>query len=232
MVTAGLGLFVLCSSHVAAMYVVAGLLCVAAHHAVNDSLSAFPWIPAVDKYGQRNSARFGHLVRKHRELDIPKEVGWPFLCTARLETAGSPHRKKYSVLSLLVAWWSFALLYRFWSGYLAGTPEIADILFVLFVLSAVFVNYASAAGAYQPPMDLAGRIRTGNLVIPRYDKVFLSPLFIGVIGVAMALTVHWAKMPHYLTLPPCIFVLTLLTCLLGPTHSEWTLTGGYSIMKH
>ena len=84
-------------------------------------------------------------------------------------------------------------------------------------------------GNYWPPISILGRLTTGRLLLPRYDRVFVAPLLAFVVlftGLSYSLenrtTGTW-DMPLVLTV--CLW----LNLCLGPKLLDWRLTGGHRL---
>jgi hypothetical protein len=90
-----------------------------------------------------------------------------------------------------------------------------------------FVVYLS--GGHIPPISLLGRIATGRIVIPGYDKIFLAPAC----GVALSIVTplalsHWGfSGPAWLGITVGLVLAANLG--LGPGLNVWRLTGAHRI---
>ena len=114
-----------------------------------------------------------------------------------------------------------------------------------FVIPLMVVHRLPYFPGHVPPISLWGRIRTGRLIIPGYDRVFLPPMLALVIGVGLPggvayagsqilsgdsafgfskdMVLHWY--PH---LVPLLVMLAFVieTCM-PPGRRAWELCGAY-----
>jgi hypothetical protein len=81
------------------------------------------------------------------------------------------------------------------------------------------------------PLSLWGRIRTGRLIIPGYHRVFVAPLVASLISVCVPMLLLQLEAPA----PAAAFLGVLLSLIaaigLGPTMSQWVLTGEFRISR-
>jgi len=81
-----------------------------------------------------------------------------------------------------------------------------------------------------PPLKLLGRLATGRLIVPKYDKVFVAPLLTVLAGVFLprGLLALGLEVPLVLGLSmACVLFLGLG---LGPTLYDWQLTGAHRLV--
>ncbi len=145
-------------------------------------------------------------------------VGWP---TVRL----TPKPDYYSVSthaallwSLLMAWWT----YCFHSG--VQSPPFPGFVIAFAVLGALtrFVIYCSSV---TPPFSLPARIMTGRLILPGFDRVFVTPLVSITAGILAAALIRRSG-PFYLSVESGAVGLLWFILLNGkPTLKNWLLTG-------
>lgn len=80
------------------------------------------------------------------------------------------------------------------------------------------------------PMNLLGRIRTGRLIIPRYDYVFIAPLFIFIVGTTLLSVLRYTfSFPIEWTIGASIGAVLLLSMAFPPTLRNWRLTGHHRL---
>jgi len=82
---------------------------------------------------------------------------------------------------------------------------------------------------HRPPLSLRGRLRTGRLIIPKYDQVLISPLAaLAVSYVLPKLLLSWS-VPLALVAFVSVFVILAVTFGGGPQLSQWQLAGEHRL---
>lgn len=134
-------------------------------------LSGFPWNTRYWK---------AEPVKELREQAIRQHlIGWPFeylnvYGTYEISILGA------FILSLLLTWWLHVTKWIFIDSRLVT-------FFFLFVLNVAIFRTVTYGGIHRPPISLLGRIFTGRLIIPGYDKIYVAPICILLAGVAFPL---------------------------------------------
>jgi len=208
--------------------IVAGLVIVA-WAGTRFSLRTFPW-SRNELESMRDSAPNLAKSLASAEIRLPgseksvwaqvSNLGWPF-------NALSPKAKYYSIprlasisLSLLLGWWVYCVTVAFESSIVP-----AAILF--FAIFAAFIRLVLYCNGLRTPFNIWGRLATGRLIIPGFDRVFVTPLT--AIGIAIA---GGVVISHFDPSSPAIGagLLALILYILlegGPTMREWRLTGSH-----
>ena len=148
----------------------------------------------------------------------PFSVGWPFV-------ALSPKVQCYSIptltsisLSALIGWWSFCAIKCL---KIEPLPEV--ILFL--ALLAAGIRLAIYCSGLTPSFNVWGRIASGRIVVPGFDRVFLTPLAVVLLAIVGGMIVRCSG-AWYPATESC--VLALIWFMLfsgGPTLRNWILTG-------
>ncbi len=185
--------------------------------AVRAALSNFPWEPADPAIGPRRwpigTIAWPTNMVGPVSVSEPVPLGW---CIA---------------LPLLAGWWAWSLVHAaFWlPGWQNGPDWHAFMTFVGGLL--VLVRLAVYCGRFHPPINLRGRLFTGRLLIPGYDRVLLTP------AVAIAATllvpgwVQAAGGTPALALAAELVVVSGILLLGAPTLRGWQLTGHHRIFR-
>jgi hypothetical protein len=183
------------------------------HIALRQSLWSFPW---------------GSDESKRTRIN----VGWPFEQLA-------PHTIKSDTLSLgrrLIAAselgvWAFSVSQIIYSVNphhgLDNWAAFAG-LFVGFLFLGRWIAYT---GGYPSPINIWGRIATGNWIIPKYDRVLIGPLCTLLSGAILILAMYFSGIYPPLQVAICFVIPLLLTLSIGPTLSDWKLTGAHQIRR-
>ena len=197
-------------------------------HGHRESLRAFPW-GYLTGLGQPLNPQPRSLLHAQIELRIPglssamldtssRAVGWPYL-------ALTPKVQHPAVSSLTSCW--LALLFGWWTFCLCAFLEITvppGLLLTLFICAAA-IRLLIYCGTVTPPFNVWGRLTSGRLIIPGFDRVFLTPLAVIVLGIVGGALLPrdgaWANRST-------AFLVTVLWFVLlagGPTLQNWFLTG-------
>jgi hypothetical protein len=131
-------------------------------------------------------------------------------------------------MAILAGWWIYVLFTVFSVG---SQPEMAHAMMnnisVFSAMGAVFrlIRYINR---YWPPINLRGRVTTGQIIIPGYDQVFIAPLLM----IAIAYFLPRFCLPY---MPVSVVgAITVAGVIgvglnLGPTFRRWQLTGHHRI---
>jgi hypothetical protein len=192
-------------------------------HGQRQSLRTFPW-----GFLDQRRAGGGSTSLLHAEVHIgapinpasgkPYQVGWPW---AALSPKPVGHSIGFSTsfwLSALVGWWMFCALARL-------QPEPFPEFILLFGLSAAGMRLLIYCAAVVTPFNLWSRIATGRLVIPGFDRVFVTPavavLAATIGGMVVRRSGTWLLVAESAVVAVVCFVLLAG----GPTLQNWLLTG-------
>jgi hypothetical protein len=174
-------------------------------------LGDFPWNT---KYWKADP------VQELRKQAIRRRViGWPFKFLNIYEAPGISVRAAL-VLTVLLTWWLHVIRWTVDKPYNLG-------LLVLFACLAASVRTMTYIGTYWPPISLLGRICTGRLIIPQYDKVFLAPICVVLAGTMLPFAL--AGMSPVWSFELSFFAALFLALSLPPKLRDWRLTGPYRI---
>jgi hypothetical protein len=205
---AGLAAMVPAWSHPLGAIGIAACLCAFACVALHRSLAGFPW--ETGKFltiGARPAAPMDRLG----PLPVEQRLSW----------------REALMLASLGGLWTFVIAQ---ASQMAGI-ERSEIMVIAECSALVglirFVVYIS--GGHLPPISLLGRIATGRIMIPGFDKILLAPAC----GFALSIVTPIALSRLGLTGPVCLATtvgLVLAANLgLGPDLNAWRLTGAHRI---
>jgi hypothetical protein len=186
---------------------------------VSQLLRRFPW-----KSGGRIEEDGAKAVVKPKAA----AAGGVFDALAPVAPAEPTRWWAAAVGSALVGWWVFAVLQLAWPAEEAMAP-IAQGMVVLFGLLLGFIRWATYASGFGAPITLRGRLSTGRLVIPGYDKILVAPICI------LAAAIAWPEVAGRLGLgaPATIgtgyALLLFLVATLPPALGNWKLTGDHHL---
>lgn len=180
------------------------------------SLKNFPWNT---KYWRIDA------VEEFKKQAIRQNViGWPFRFLNIYETSRISYFGAF-LLSLLLTWWGHVIRWAL------GEPHTFGLLVLLALFVAMFRTIAYVT-IQRPPISLMGRIFTGHLIIPQYDKIYIAPISILLVGIALPLVLHSYGLSKVWNVEICCFLIFFLAFSLPPTLKDWRLTGAYRIGRY
>jgi hypothetical protein len=162
------------------------------------------------------------LIEEMRKNAIRQNViGWPFKFLRIFDAPGVSVRTALCV-SLMAVWWVHVLCW--WAG------ESSDLGLLAFGGAALAIfRTAIYAGSYRPPVNLFGRVATGRLIIPRYDKIFVAPVCIVLAATLLPAALSAAGLDKAWAFKGSIFLVLFLTLALPPALKSWALTGAHRV---
>jgi hypothetical protein len=208
------------------MFVVVGVMFNVAWLGHERSLRSFPWkFLAVTNRPAVTSGLTGVQI----ELRIPGltdmasntmrgSVGWPLIRLGPKLDYYSVSTRAGLLWSLLMGWWTSC----FSSG--LQTPSFAGFVIAFAVFGALtrFVIYCTPV---TPPFSFPARIVSGRLILPGFDRVFVTPMVCVIAGILGAALIRHSG-SFYVVVESCVVGLLWLILLNGkPTVKNWLLTG-------
>ena len=156
-------------------------------------------------------------------------LGWPFDRLRPKWPAGTGIRSRDAVLvSLLAGWWLYAV------ASLSSDPAVRrGIVLCVHGAAIVFLaggRLATYSAGYASPISLWGRLWTLRWIIPGYDRIFVAPLAVVLIGALLpeVLSLHGLDVE---VAGPLSLSLALLAGLsIGPSLLNWRLTGQHRLV--
>jgi hypothetical protein len=200
-------------------FMVVAAIAVVIWHGHRQSLKTFPWKLIKGLEPGRNlmnvDVSFGSSPSW---FGAQQNLGWPYLALSPKIRPPSVSMAANLATSGLLAWWSYCV---FIASEAEPLPEL--------IMCYGFMGALSRVGIYctgrLPPFSVLGRIGSGRIILPGFDKIFLTPLVTAVMAVLGAVFIRQSG-PWYPPVESC--VLGMLTFVLlggGPTMKEWMLTG-------
>lgn len=195
-------------------------------HGHRKCLRAFPWDHLVNSSRITGSGG-GSLLQTRIRVEFlsntpanraSSNVGWPFLALSPKVEVHSVSTLASFYVSALVGWGSFCALERL---KFEPLPEII----LLLAMAAAFVRLAIYCSGVAPPFDLLGRIASGRIVLPGFDKVFLTPLAAVMVAAAGWLIVRRSGSWYPVAESSVIALVWFVLLAGGPTLRNWVLTG-------
>lgn len=176
--------------------------------------------------------------------DVRGLLGWPFSKLGP-NPCSTPKVTGQYWMALLVGWWAFVGIVLAERTVFEGItdPDIRDhpieILhivcygtsFALLLLWAGIHSGYTVMG-YAPPISLLGRLTTGRIIIPEYDRVFIGALAgLAVVAVAGPI-LECLGIPYQVAYPIGLTLAFVAECRFAVDKDEWQLTGKHRILKN
>jgi hypothetical protein len=184
-------------------------------HGHRRSLKAFPWEKSISPTGSILQAEIPSLAPT-------SNLGWAFSTLSPKIKLPSVSPKTNLAMGALAGWWTFCVI--------SASREDPGPEWILFfaVLLALFRLIRYGAGT-APPFNIWGRFASGRLIIPGYDKIFLTPLATVLVAVLGVIVVKrygsW-----YAGAESCLIaVVWWIVFGGGPTLRNWALTGEHRL---
>lgn len=146
------------------------------------------------------------------------QVGWPFsVLSPKVDFPAVALGASVSI-SALIGWWVYCVIKR------AAWESAPEVILFAAALSAFFrfVIYASGKGT---PFNIWGRISSGKLIVPGFDRVLLTPIFTVVVAVLGGMMIRRSGDCYPAAEAIVIAVISFVLTAGGPTLRNWTLTG-------
>ena len=179
------------------------------------SLARFPW---------RNT--FPIVVGD----DPAQALGWPFALWFLRRKAVLVTQVNGWTNAALVAWW----VYCIFSFFCEGVPrsfQSQNAIIVALAMGACFglCRVATYLRGALPPLSLMGRIFTGKILLPNFDYVFLAPIIVVFLPIALAFAGSWADVQPGVVAAVSVGASMAVALLAGPSLRKWQLTGEFRV---
>ena len=157
-------------------------------------------------------------------------AGWPYSALAAIEKKEPRIKNRICeilVPILLAVWWLHAMM----ALTLDKNCFPLSFILVCIALLGIGIRLSCYLTGTAPPISLWGRIFNGYFIIPKYDRIFLTPLLVVIL---VFFAVYF--MPESTQYAVWIFELTifaLLVILRGfpPSLDQWRQTGAFRIVR-
>jgi len=218
-----LGLGCMFHEYPIAQVVALGSACLVVFVGLRQSLAGFPWQGQFDE-GQHRWARLMGIMAETRQRYAQKRaVGFPFCAiNPRGSDWGMPYRHGLS-LAFTASWILLA-------GLVVASPgpeksEFCKTVLVEFPILVAFFRVVIYCSFHWPPINFPGRIITLRWILPRYDRVFLTPIAAIIGGYAVSFCAWEGLWGDQIAAPIAVFFSLAIALNGGPSLSDWALTG-------
>jgi len=190
------------------------------------SLRAFPW-----RRGGSDDADSGRPERAKSLLELEiridglsktaaraSSLGWPFQWLSP-KVGSSPIASSTCIaVSALLGWWTYCAMVGL------GMPSSPEAI-QLFGVVAALLRVAIYCSGLEPSFNLWGRFGSGRIIVPGFDRVFVTPLIAIALTTAGGVIIRHAGSWYPVA---TAFVVALVCFALlsgGPAMRRWVLTG-------
>jgi hypothetical protein len=208
-----------------AIGIVAAIICVI-WYGHQQSLKAFPW-----EFIKVSSRSLAQAEIRIKGLGNPSgagtqyNLGWPYLMLSPKVRPPAISQRTNFALGALAGWWSYCIIKA--SPADATDPTSGFILF--FAILAALARLGVYAIGLAAPFNIPGRIVTGRILVPGFDKVFMTPLAVVVTAIIGGIIINHSGDRFAVTASIVIAVLFWVLFGGGPTLRCWALTGQFRI---
>jgi hypothetical protein len=191
------------------------------------SLKAFPW-----EFMKISFRSLSQAEVRIQGLGSPSgagtqyNLGWPYLMLSPKVRPPSISQRTNLALGALAGWWSYCI-FCFMKA--SGADPMPGAVILFFAIIAALARLGVYAIGVSTPFNLWGRISAGRLVVPGYDKIFVTPL--AIIAAAIVGSIMINRSSGWNPLMDSIVIAVLWWILFGggPTLRSWALTGQFRI---
>jgi len=150
---------------------------------------------------------------------VSKEIGWPYMALSPKVEFPSISTQTSLLLGLLFGLWIFCLSIALNS---AIPPEVILLMGAVVAGIRLLIYCVNVA----TPFDIWGRLTSGQLILPGFDRAFLTPLGVILIAVIGAALMRRIDEGWRASAGACVIGLIWFALLAGgPTLRSWFLTG-------
>lgn len=185
-------------------------------------LRGFPW--AFLESSPRSSASILNVQIKVGSPVEPSSenprasVGWPFSVLSPKLHCYSISPANGLILSAALGWWALCLITRF------EIQSLSETILMLTIFAAA-IRLAFYCSGITAPFNFFGRITSGKIIIPGFDKILLTPLAAVLVAVAGGVIIR--RSGSFYPIAEAVVIAAIWSVLLigGPRLRNWNLTG-------
>lgn len=195
-------------------------------HGHRQSMKAFPW-----EFPTKARRPPGSILQTEIRLEgvtgassagTQYNLGWPMMALSPKVQPASVSLLTGISLSTLLGWWSFCVIER-------STMEPAPEFILLFAIFAALIRVAVYCSGVMAPFNVWGRITSGRIIVPGYDKIYLTPLAVVLVAILGSIIIKRSGAWHPTAESCVIAVIWFVLFSGGPTLRNWALTGQHRL---
>jgi hypothetical protein len=194
---------------------------------LRDVLKAFPWNQSL--WLEKDEDILSQKSLKYAE------TGWPYSALAATSRKFFCIGNKIftiTVLSGLVVWWLHSIiLFLFNMNDNGGESGICIFLLIVLGVLAISVRLYFLQGTVAP-ISFFGRLFKGYFIIPKFDKIFVAPLCIGIFVVLPIYFMPELVESAIWLFDGSVFVILVICAGCPPSINQWRNTGGFTMTRN
>lgn len=153
-----------------------------------------------------------------------RELGWPYASLSpKLKSPGVSGKRTVQA-ALLLGWTYFCIATN-------AEYRSASLLIVVFATFAALTRAGVYLTGCSPSFNIAGRLATGRLIIPGYDKILVPSGFALLIAFLGAWLVRLSGESHRIVEAGLIVAIMAILLGAGPRLQTWRLTGMHRFVR-
>jgi hypothetical protein len=201
--------------------IAAAIICVI-WYGHRQSLRAFPW-----EFIKVSSRPLAQAEIRIRGVGTPSgsgtqyHLGWPYLMLSPKVRPPAISQRTNLALGTLAGWWSFCVIKA------SDMDPSSGGVVLVFAIVAALIRLAVYTIGVAAPFNIWGRLATGRIVVPGFDKVFVTPLAVVVAAIIGNILINHSGTWYAVTESAVIAVLWWVLFGGGPTLRSWALTGQF-----
>ncbi len=192
------------------------------------ALARFPWPLGELFEAVERSVSVTARQRRDPFKATKRGLGWPYdQLRAYRQTSFRIPRRDTLLVPLLAGWCVYAVV--------AAQPDpregsqMSFVLFLTVLVGCCMFRFLRYVIEHRPPISIFGRIATGRLIIPGYDRILAAPLCMLVVGAISPIALRAVGMSDAIAFPISISLVLLIAMNMGPSYERWRLTGHHRI---
>jgi hypothetical protein len=161
-------------------------------------------------------------------------VDWPWSRIGPVEIAPPIAWMKMFRISILFSWWIFAIFYT--AAAPLHDPVMKDFMCSMPIVAggaATLGRLLAYCNGRPPPIGFFGRLFTDNFLLPRYDIIFMGPLYILICAAIFICCLNplsaRVDVSDFAIFSAGIGAILFVAFKAPPSIRRWTLTGGYRL---
>ena len=208
----------------ASVFVVIGMIILVTWFGHRQSMKAFPW--EFLKY--RPAGSWGQTEIRVDAVNTPASagtrfnLGWPFMALSPKVQPPKVSVRANLAWSTLFGWWIFCVIEN---SKMDPLPE----LILMFAIFAAAIRLGIYCNGVTPPFNVWGRFVSGRIIVPGFDKVFLTPIAV-VLAAILGVIIVKRSGAWYPAAEAVVFAAVWFLLLGGgPSLRNWILTGQFRL---
>jgi hypothetical protein len=191
------------------------------------SLRTFPW--RRNEIGDPEAMRFkGRKSILEQEIRIDglgnsqavgtTSMGWPFQwLSPKIEAKSIANSTSFAV-SALIGWWTYCVM-------VATEAPLSPGMLLFFSVGAALLRLSMYCSGVGPPFNIWGRIASGRIIVPGFDRVFLTPVVVVALAIVGGMAIRRAGSWQTGASACVVTVVCFAVISGGPKMQTWLLTG-------